>query len=99
MGVDGANLGLDAVVECGETIVQLIAGFIDRIVASNPWIRLVVRGDLLPEPYCTVLEVLVVPECGVFGTAIAVPVGILATWKRMHVENRVYIVLGTLGIY
>ena len=60
VGVDGADGGFDAGVECGETEVLWVAGLVDRIVARDPGIISVAGRELLPQPDCAVLVILVV---------------------------------------
>jgi hypothetical protein len=98
MRIDGADPGLDAGVEGGETVVQSVAGLVDGIVACDPGIGFVVCGDLFPEPDSAVLKVFVVPEGGIVGATVAVPIGVLTTRKGMEIENGVDFVFSTLGM-
>lgn len=45
----------------------------------------VARGDLGPEPNAAVLVVFVVPEGGMRGGVVGVPVGVLAAGEGVHV--------------
>jgi hypothetical protein len=76
--VDGADGGLDAGVESRQAEVLGIAGFVDGVVTGDPGVVLVAGSDVLPEPEGAVLEVLVVPEGGVVGDVVGVPVLVLA---------------------
>lgn len=66
VGVDGTDGGVETVVPGLETRVRWVAGFVERVVPGDPWVALVVGGELFPEPDGTVLEVLVVPEFGLW---------------------------------
>jgi hypothetical protein len=98
MWINGADADLDAGVEGGETVVQSVAGLIDGIVACDPGIGFVVCGDLFPEPDGAVLEVFVVPEGGIVGAAVAVPVGVLTTREGVEIEDGVDFVFSALGV-
>jgi hypothetical protein len=56
----------------------------------------VARGDLGSEPNAAVLVVFVVPEGGMRGGVVGVPVGVLAAGKGVHVEDCVDFAFGTL---
>jgi hypothetical protein len=53
-----------------------------------------VLRELCPEPDGAVLKVLVDPEVGYMGSRIAVPVGVLSTWRGMQVKDGVDALLG-----
>ena len=44
-----------------------IGWFIDRIIASNPWIVLIATSKCLPKVYDPVLEMFLIPEEGFMG--------------------------------
>ncbi len=62
-----------------------VAGLVDRVVACDPRVGGVAGGDLRPEPEGAVLVVFVVPESGVRGGVVGVPVGVLAAGEGVHV--------------
>jgi hypothetical protein len=97
LGVDGADRGLDAVVEGGQAPVLRVARLVDRVVAGDPGVGLVVCSELLPEPDGAVLVVFVLPEGGVVGAAVAVPVGVLAAGEGVQVQDCVDFVFCALG--
>jgi hypothetical protein len=78
LAIDLTDRGLDARVEGGQAHVFWIAGLVDGVVAGDPGVGGVAARDLLPEPDCAVLEVEVVPEGGVVGDVVGVPVLVLA---------------------
>lgn len=96
IGIDFTDLGFDAVVEGWEAVVKRIAGFVDEVVARDPGVGFVAAGDSSPEMDHTVLKVFVVPERGMVGWVVSVPVATLAAGKGVQVENCVDVVLGTL---
>ena len=95
--VYSADGGFDAVVEGGEAVVFRVARLVERVIARDPGIRLVAGGELLPEPDGAVLEVPVVPEGGVAGRVVGMPVWVLAAWGGVHVEDGVDAVVGAEG--
>lgn len=66
-----------------------VAKFILSVVVGNPLVVLVLGGDVLPEPDGEILMVLEVPEGGISGAIIGVPVLILRDGHRVHVMNAV----------
>lgn len=74
-----------------------VAGLVDGIVACDPGVGDVAFCELGPEPDAAVLVVFVVPEGGVGGGVVGVPVGILAAGDGVHVEDCVDFVFGALG--
>lgn len=62
-----------------------VAGLVDGIVACDPGVVFIAVGDLFPKPDAAVLVVLVVPEGGVRGGIVGVPVGILPAGKGVHI--------------
>lgn len=62
IGVDRANGFIDTVVERYNTGVGGVGGFVQRVVAGDPFISFIVCGECLPEPNGAILEVLVVPD-------------------------------------
>jgi predicted nucleotidyltransferase len=62
-----------------------VAGLIDGVVACNPVVGGVARGDLGPESNAAVLVVFMVPQGGVRGGVVGVPVGVLAAGEGVHV--------------
>ena len=56
-------------------------------------------GDLSPQPDHSILEIFVIPESGVIGEIIAVPVAILSSRQAMQVQDGVDAVLGTLSLH
>jgi len=75
-----------------------IARLIDRIISSNPRIILVSSSNLLPEPYCTILMIFIVPESRVIGDIIGMLIGVLSAWNCMHVKHRINLFLGAIRI-
>lgn len=54
---------------------------------------------MFPKVNGSVLEVLVVPKSSVSGRVVGVPILVLATRKRVEIENGIYAILGTLVIH
>ena len=75
-----------------------IARLIDWIISSHPRIILVSSSNLLPEPYCTILVIFIIPESRVIGDIIGMPIGVLSTWNCVHVKDRINIFLSALRI-
>lgn len=73
-----------------------VTGLVDGVVACNPVVGGVARGDLDPEPNAAVLVVFVVPEGGVRGGVVRVPVGVFWPPGRLCMSRIVVIVFGTL---
>lgn len=94
--IDSTDRWLQARIESREASVFRVAGLVDGIVACDPRVRAVAGGDLRPEPDGAILVVLVVPEGGVRGGVVGVPVGVLAAGQGVHVEDCVDFVFGTL---
>lgn len=95
--VDGADGGFEAGVEGWEADVLRVAGLVDGVVAGDPGVGAVAGGELGPEPDGAVLVVAVVPEGGVVGGVVGVPVRVLAAGEGVHVEDGVDVVFGALG--
>ena len=51
--------------------------FVERVVAGDPLVVLVVGGQLFPQPDDPVLVVLVVPEVGDMASVVRMPVCVL----------------------
>lgn len=66
-----------------------LAWFVSKVVVGNPLVVLILGGDWLPEPDGAILTVLEVPEVGISGTIIRVPICILGAGHRVHVNNSV----------
>jgi hypothetical protein len=96
VGIHGPDYRLVAVVEGRETVVEGITGLVNRIIACDPGVVLVVFCNLAPEPDGAVLVVFVVPEGGVGGGVVGVPVRVLAAGDSMHIEDCVDVVFGAL---
>lgn len=96
IGIHLPDCRLESLVERGQPVVLRIARLVDRVVAGHPWVVLVTRRDLLPKPDGAILVVLVVPEGGVVGRVVRVPVAVLTAGNSVHVEDGVDLVLGTL---
>lgn len=77
--VDLAYGGLESLVESWKTDMFGVSWLVHGIVAGNPGVVFVSRCDLFPQPDCTVLEVLVVPECRIVRWIIGVPVNVLTS--------------------
>ncbi len=60
--VDGADGLVDAVVEGEDAGVFGVSGFVDGVVACDPFVGFEVLGETFPEPYGAVLEIFVVPD-------------------------------------
>ena len=75
-----------------------IARLIDWIISSHPGIILVSSSNLLPEPYCTISMIFIVPESRVISNIIGMLIGILSAWNCAHVEDRISLVLSALRI-
>ena len=75
-----------------------VAWFIDGVVACHPGIGLVVCCNLSPEPNASVLVIFVVPEGGVAGGVVGVPVRVLTSRDCVHVKDCVDFVFGALGV-
>ena len=86
---------IDSIVEVDNTGVVRIGGLVQRVVASDPGVVLVVFGEFLPEPDDSVLVVLVNPEVGNVGSRIRVPISILASRGGVKVKNSINTVLCT----
>lgn len=69
-----------------------IARLIDWIISSHPSI-LVSSSNLLPEPYCTILMIFIVPESRVISNIIGMPIGVLSAWNCVNVEDRINLFL------
>jgi hypothetical protein len=78
---------LQLVIKGRQTPVLWVTGLVNRIVSRHPWVVLVARSNLLPQPDRPVLVVLVVPEGRVIGPVVRVPVWILTAWDCVHVED------------
>lgn len=76
--------------------MQRVTGLVYRVITSHPSVVLVPQGDLFPQPYGAVLEILVVPKRGVVGKVVAVPVGILSSRDGVQVQNSVDTVFSAL---
>lgn len=86
----------DTVVECQQTSPLRVSGLVHGVVTSNPWIAFVSSRNMFPQVDRPVLEVFVVPEGGVSGRVIAVPILVLSTGKGVKVENSVDTIFGAL---
>lgn len=95
--VDFSNGRFNPIIKRRKPDMLRIAGLVDRVVAGNPRIALVSSCDLLPQPDGSILVVLKVPERRVRGRVVCVPVGVLTAGGRVHVEDGVYVVFGTLS--
>jgi hypothetical protein len=96
VGIHSPDYRLVPVIEGGETVVEGITGLVNRIIACDPGVVLIVFCDLAPEPDGAVLVVFVVPERGVGGGVVGVPVRVLAARDGMHIEDGVDVVFGAL---
>jgi len=76
--VDLSDSRLKAVVERRKTVVERVAWLVNWVVTSYPSVVLVAFSNLSPEPDDTVLVVFVVPEAGVVGDVVRVPVRVLS---------------------
>ena len=76
------------------TVPVGIGGFIDGVVAGDPGVITVTAGEGFPEVDDAVLEVLVIPEAGVVGGVIAVPMLVLEAGERVEVDDGVNFVFG-----
>lgn len=94
--VDLANCWDDAVVEGEETSPLRVGRLVHRVVSRYPRVPAVSLSNVLPQVDSTVLEVNVVPEGGVAGRVVGVPILVLAAGQCVDVEDSVDLVLGTL---
>lgn len=83
--IDRAHCLVYSLIERWKAVVLRIGRFIDRIVPSNPCVALVSGGNLLPQPHCTILEILVLPKGCVSGWIVGVPTLILAARSGVHI--------------
>lgn len=93
------NCGHNTVVECQQTSPLTVSRLVHGVVTGYPWIALVSSGNMFPQVDRSVLEVFVVPECGVSGRVIAVPILVLSTRQGMKVEDSVDTIFGALRFY
>jgi hypothetical protein len=94
--INPSDRGDDAVVESQQPRPLRVGGLVHGVVACDPGIPLVSTGNVLPKVDDAVLEVNVVPEGGVSGRVVGMPVLILAARAGMQVEDCVDSVLGAL---
>jgi len=94
--VNFSDSRLEAVVERRKTVMERVTWFVDWVVASYPCVVLVAFGNLSPQPDDSVLVVLVIPEAGIVGDIVRMPIRILSSGGGMQVENGVDLVLGAL---
>lgn len=87
---------LHALVERRQPHVLRIAGLVQRIIPGHPGVAAIPGCDLLPQPDGAVLVVFILPEAGVVGWVVGVPVGVLAARGCVHVEDGVDVVVGAL---
>ena len=85
VGVDFSDSRLEAVVERRKTVVKRVTWLVDWVVTSYPSVVLVTFSDLSPEPDDTILVVFVVPEAGVVGNVVRVPVRVLSAGSGVKV--------------
>jgi len=85
--VYGANGVVNSIVEADEPRMLGVCRLIERIVASDPRIVLVVFRQFTPKPHETVLEVFVSPESSDVDTSIGMPVGILPAGSGVHIKD------------
>ena len=95
--IDGADSGLEPIIERRQAPVLRVAGLVERVVSRDPGVSTVVSGKLLPEPDSAVLVVFVVPEGGVVSRVVGVPVAVLAAGSGVHVEDGVEALGGAEG--
>ena len=62
-----------------------VAGLIQRVIPSNPRVIPISSGNLFPKPDGSVLMILIIPESGIAGWIIGMPVWILAAWDGVHI--------------
>ncbi len=94
--VNGSDNGVDSIIKCEESSPLFVGRLIQKVVACNPSIWSISRGDVLPQVHNPVLKVLVIPKRGVASNIVRVPVLRLATWGRVKVDYGVYVVFRTL---
>lgn len=95
-GINIADSGDDAIVEGEQASPLDVGGFVEGVVSRDPRISLVSLRNNLPQVDDSILEMLVVPEGGVAGRVVGVPILVLAAGSGVEVENRVDFVLGAL---
>lgn len=89
--------GFDSVIKCRKSHMFRVTRFVDGIIPSYPAIAFVPCSNLLPEPYRSVLEVLMVPKCCIRRCVVRVPVAVLASWSRMEIQDRIQPIFSTLS--
>ena len=94
VGVDTADRSVDTVVERDQARLVRVRRLVERVVARDPRVVLVMLRELFPEPYDAVLEVLVVPEVGDVRARVRVPVCVLPAWRGVQVKDGVDAMLG-----
>lgn len=97
IGINFSYCGLDSTIKCRKAHMFRIARFVDGIIPSYPAIAFVPCSNLLPEPYRSVLEVLMVPKCCIRRCVVRVPVAVLAAWSRMEIQYRIQPIFGALS--
>ncbi len=80
-----ADCRLDPLIERRKSDVFWVTRFVDGIIPGDPGIVLISLCELLPEPDSAVLMVFVVPESGVVGWIVRMPVWILAAGDGVHI--------------
>lgn len=79
IGINVPDCWYNPVIECQETTPFGISRLVHGVVARNPGVALVSPGNMLPEINGSILEVFVIPERGMAGGVVGVPVLVLAT--------------------
>jgi hypothetical protein len=87
--IDRADRRLEPFVERADGGAVSIGGLVDRVVTRDPWVVLVVRGDMLPQVHDAVLELALAPEVRPLRRVVTVPVLVLCPGNRMQIEDRV----------
>lgn len=76
-------------VEVDEAGLGRVCRFVQGVETGDPGVVLIVGRELLPQPHCAILEVLVYPEVGYVCTGVRMPVGVLASGCSMHIDDGV----------
>ncbi len=94
VGVDLADGGHEPVVERPDDRTAGVRGLVEQVVAADPRLVAIARGERLPQVHHAVLEVRVLPEGGDVRRVVGMPVLVLAAGRRVQVDHAVDAVLG-----
>lgn len=77
--VNRADRIVDSIVERNYSSMRGVSGFVEWVIASDPFIVGIMYSKLFPEPDCAILEVFVHPEICDVRAGITVPISVLTT--------------------